>query len=189
MIACPFYFCSCCRWQHSSARRAVSNNPRPGSVRGFFYARSRQAVPGRPGATQRPAQARARPDVRPAPSRPACARSRAPWAFLRRSGHTRRIYRTAHNAPTRHCEQLLYSAYIRQGKHILRVLRPSGVPCDAVHAVPSCRLRECPAEDLPDRPKKDPPGGRPHFGRISERVFDSIFLEVFPARDQPICVP
>ena len=57
MIACPFCFCSCCRWQLSSARRAVSNNPRPGSVRGFFYARSRQAVPDRP--RSRPASRRA----------------------------------------------------------------------------------------------------------------------------------
>lgn len=54
VITCPFCSCSCCRWQLSSARRAVSNNPRPGSVRGFFYA---LIAAGRPRSPREPSSA------------------------------------------------------------------------------------------------------------------------------------
>lgn len=132
-----------------------------------------------PGAAQRPAQARARSDVRPAPSRPVCARSRAPWVCLRRSGHTRRIYRTAHNAPTRRCERLLYSAYIRQGKRVS--VRPAPV-WRALRCRARCAILQ--AARVPRRgsarpPQKDPPGGRLHFGRISERGFRFDFPRGF----------
>lgn len=132
-----------------------------------------------PGAAQHPAEPRARPDVRPASSRLVYARSRAPWLCLRRSGRTRRICRTAHNAPTRRYERLLYSAYIRQGQHV------SACPAPVWRAL-QCRARCALSRDVQPprrgsarRPQRDPPGGRPHFGRISERVFDSIFLEDF----------
>lgn len=124
-----------------------------------------------PGAAQRPAEPRARPDVRPAPSRPVCARSRAPWACLRRSGYTCKICRTAHNAIIRRFERLLYSAYIRQGQRV------SARPAPIWHVL-QCRARcavsqtaPAPTEEPPSSPKKNPPEGEPNSGRISERVF------------------
>lgn len=172
VIACPFCFCSCCRWQRSSARRAASNNPRPGSVRGFFYA---LIAAGRPRSPQEPPSAPQ--SFAPAlmyarrPSRPVCARSRAPWACLCRSGCTRKIYRAAHNAPARRFERLLYPAYIRQGQRVCT--RPAPVwralrcraRCAVSHAAPA------PAEEPPQQPKNNPPEGEPNSGRISERVF------------------
>ena len=178
MIACPFYFCSCCRWQLSSARRAVSNNPRPGSVRGFFYARSRQAVPDRP--RSRPASRRA---SRPSGCTPGTL-SPPSAPVLARRGHSCAVpaipaeYTAPLTMPLQGAVSGFYLPHTSDRVNTFRrALRPSDVPCDAVRAVPSCRPRECPAEDLPDRPKRT----RPEAGHISA-AFPSGFSIRFSSR-------
>ena len=140
-----------------------------------------------PGAAQRPAELSTRPDVCPPSSRPVCARSRAPWARLRRSGYAHRMCHTAHNAPKRRYERLLYSAYIRQGKRVSA--RPA-----PVWRVLQCRARCALSQDV-QPPAEDQPGGskgtRPEAGHISA-AFPSGFSirfssRIFLARDQPIC--
>lgn len=186
MIACPFYFCSCCRWQHSSARRAVSNNPRPGSVRGFFCARSPQAAPGA-----------ARVPQSPAPVRMYARHPLAPSAsVLARRGHACAAPAIpAEYAPplTTPLKGVLGGFYVPHTSDRVnafsRALRPSGAPCSAVRVVPS--------RGMCSRPVKDPPRGRkgtrPEASHIPA-AFPSGFSirfssRIFSARDRPICVP
>lgn len=178
MIACPFCSCSCCRWQLSSARRAVSNNPRPGSVRGFFYA---LIAAGRPRSPQEPPSA----PQSLAPVRMYTRHPLAPSApVLARRGYACAVpaipaeYTAPLTMPLKGAASGFYIPHTSDRVNAFQcVLRPSGVPCDAVRAVPSCRPRECPAAGLPYRPKRT----RPEAGHISA-AFPSGFSIRFSSR-------
>lgn len=190
MIACPFCSCYCCRWQHSSARRAVSNNPRPGSVRGFFYAliaasrpRSPQEPPGAP-QSRAPVQMYTRHPL--APSAPALACRGYACAVPA----TPAEYATPLTMPLQGVMSGFYIPHTSDRVNAFsRVLRPSDVPCNAVHVVPS--------RGMCSRPAEDPPGGRkgtrPEAGRISAAFPSGFSIRfssmIFSVRDHPICVP
>jgi hypothetical protein len=180
VITCPFCSCSCCRWQHSSARRAVSNNPPPRIRPGLFlcliaagHPRSPQEPPSAPGACI-PVRMYARH-----PLRPSCA-------VLARRGHACTIQTTpAEYAPplTMPLQGVMSGFYIPHTSGRVnafsRVLRPPNAPCNAVRVVPSRGMR--------GHLVKDPPGGRkgtrPEAGHISAafpsgfsiRFFSSFF--------------
>lgn len=190
MIACPFCSCSCCRWQHSSARRAVSNNPRPGSVRGFFYA---LIAAGRPRSPQEP------PSV-PQSLAPVRMYTRHPLApsapVLARRGHScaAPAIPAEYAAPlTMPLQGVMGGFYIPHTSDMVnafqRVLRPSSTPCNAVRVVPSRRLHRRPPRNRPAAPKRT----RPKASQILA-AFPSGFLFGFCAGsggnpDQPIRVP
>lgn len=130
-----------------------------------------------PGAAQRPAEPRARPDVRPAPLAPS-----AP--VLARRGYACTVPTTPaeYAAPlTMPLQGVMSGFYIPHTSDRVdafsRVLRPSGVPCDIVRIVPSRGPRERPAEDPPGGRK----GTRPEVGRISA-AFPSGFSLRFSSR-------
>lgn len=178
MIACPFCSCFCCRWPSCSARRAVSNNPRPGFARGFFYA---LITAGRPKSPREPPGA----PLNLAPVRMYARHPLAPSAPVL----ARRGYACAVPAIPAECaapltmplQGAVSGFYIPHTSDRVnafpRVLRPSGAPCNVARGVPSRRLRERPAEGLPYRPKRT----RPEAGHISA-AFPSGFSIRFSSR-------
>lgn len=158
MITCPFCSCSCCRWQLSSARRAVSNNPRPGSVRGFFYA---LIAAGRPRSPQEPSSA----PQSLAPVRMYARHPLAPPApVLARCGYAC----TVPDAPAEYAAPLTMPLNgVMSGFCIThtsgrvnafpRALCPYGVPCGIVRIMPSRRLHRHPPRNRPGSPKRTRP--------------------------------
>lgn len=175
VIACPFCSCSCCRWQRFSARRAASNNPRPGSVRGFFLC---LIAAGRPKSPQEPPSApQSRAPVRTyarhplAPSAPvlvhhghACAAPAMPAEYAA--------------PPTMPLQGVLSGFIVRHTSDRVnafsRAMRLYGVPCDAVRVAPSRRLYRRPPRTRPGSPKRT----RPEASHILA-AFPSGFYSVF----------
>lgn len=178
MITCPFCSCSCCRWQHFSARRAASNNPRPGSVRGFFYA---LIAAGRPRSPQEPPSALqscapARMYARPPLAPPAPVLARRGYACAVPAAPAE------YTAPlTMPLQGVMSGFYIPHTSDrvsaFLRVLRPSGASCDAVRIVTSRGMCSRPPRISPEAakvPARRQATFRPHF----RAGFYSVFARV-----------
>lgn len=130
-----------------------------------------------PGAAQHPAELRARPDVRPAPSRPVCARSRAPWICPRVT-----VIPAECTAPlTMPLQGVLSGFIVRHTSDRVnvfpRVLRSSGVPCAAARVLPSRRLYRHPPRNVPAAPK-GPARRRATFWPRFRAGFYSVFTRI-----------
>ena len=166
-IAGPFCSCSCCRWQRSSARRAVSNNPPPRIRPGLFLC---PIAAGRPRSPQEPPSA-------PQSRAPVPMYARHPLApsvpVLARRGHACAVpvipaeYATPLTMPLQGVMSGFYIQHTSDRVNAFsHVLRPYGAPCYAARVVPSHSLRGRPPRIRPTAqkgPARRPAAFRPHF--------------------------
>lgn len=158
-------FSSCIHsiWPHHfRASRARIARPSPPCVLCHLADRTGTA----PGAAQRPAQARACPDVRPVPLAPS-----AP--VLARRGHACAVpvipaeYATPLTMPLQGVMSGFYIQHTSDRVNAFsHVLRPYGAPCYAARVVPSHSLRGHPPRIRPTAqkgPARRPAAFRPHF--------------------------
>ena len=175
VIACPFCSCSCCRWQLSSARRAVSNNPPPRIRPGLFLC---PIAAGRPRSPQEPPSA-------PQSRAPVPMYARHPLApsapVLARRGYACTVpampaeYATPLTMPLQGAMSGFYISHTSdRGNAFSHALRPPGVPCGTVRIAPPRRLHQHPAEKPPGGPK-GPARRRAGFRHRFRAGFDSVF--------------
>ena len=180
-------FSSCIHsiWPHHF-RASRARIARPSPPCGLCHLADRTGTA--PGAAQRPAQARARPDVRPVPLAPS-----AP--VLARRGHACAVpvipaeYATPLTMPLQGVMSGFYIQHTSDmGNAFSRVLRPYGAPCYAARVVPPRRLHQHPAEKPPGGPK-GPARRRAGFRHRFRAGFDSVFARAREGIPISLCAP
>lgn len=118
-------FCSSCSCPSasSSAPPSVSNDPRPGLVRGFSF-----PLPRVPERARIAAELARWPDVFPAPSPPVLRRFRASWARPARQRDTAADSCTAYNARTGSTTRFAPRPIKYHPAHVSRALQPLSRP-------------------------------------------------------------